>query len=109
MDALGALIERRNNFTLCRTSADAHRQWRQENNTVALWSATNLHKRPPSEGTSLALQAVYDDYRLWCQNNGYPHAVGSTEFRNRLENLGYQCKRRNTGYVILDVSQIKDS
>ena len=105
MDALGALIERGGQFTTCQSIEAAHREWRKENNTVALFAETCLCHTNTAEGRSLPLQVAYDDYSVWCQSNGHARAVASSEFRNRLENLGFSCKRRNNGWVILDVQQ----
>jgi putative DNA primase/helicase len=105
MDALGGLIERGGRFTSCQTIETAHREWRKENNTVALYADTRLCRTNPDEGHSLRLQVAYADYSVWCQSNGHARAVANGEFRKRLENLGFNFKRRNNGFVILDVQQ----
>lgn len=105
MDALGGLIERGGRFTSCQTVETAHREWRKENNTVALYADARLCRTNPDEGHSLPLQVAYADYSVWCQSNGHARAVASGEFRKRLENLSFNCRRRNSGWVILDVRQ----
>jgi phage/plasmid-associated DNA primase len=105
MNALGGLIERSGRFTSCQTIETAHREWRRENNTVALYVDARLCRTNPDESYSLPLQVAYGDYSVWCQANGHARAVASGEFRKRLENLRFDCKRRNSGWVILDVRQ----
>ena len=105
MDTLGGLIERGGRFTACQTIETAHREWREENNTVALYADARLCRTNPDEGHSLPLQVAYADYSVWCQSNGHARAVASGEFRKRLQNLGFDCRRRNNGWVVLDVRQ----
>lgn len=105
MDALGGLIERSGQFTTCQTIEAAHCDWRRETNTVALYADARMCRTNPDDVQSLPLQVAYADYSVWCQSNGHARAVASSEFRKRMENLRFECRRRNNGWVILGVRQ----
>ncbi|MFC0775292.1 DNA primase family protein [Terrimonas alba] len=71
--------------------------YRQQSDSVHLFLSGDEYVK--SNDTFTLLKHIYPDYRVFCQADGYK-ALSKTNFKKRLENLGYTVERKNIGLSV---------
>ena len=84
-------------FTDCQLIKKVVDQYKQEANAAKLF--LDDHDYWSSETQKLPLPDIYQEYRLFCKDNGYS-PLNNINFKRRLENMGVVVVRANTGYKV---------
>ena len=98
LNAYASLIN--NGFEAPPSVIVAKDQWRQNADPVACWVNERLEKIMLEQ---LQSQIAYDDFRAWCDENGYKHRLTHKTFSERLRLLGYEKVRTNKAVFWRDV------
>ena len=98
LNAYASLIN--NGFEAPPSVIVAKDQWRQNADPVACWVNERLEKVMLEQ---LQSQIAYDDFRAWCDENGYKHRLTHKTFSERLRLLGYEKVRTNKAVFWRDV------
>ncbi len=96
MDGLKEVLQNRK-LTECQKGLEIVERYRIESDTVIYFMEECSYK--PSTNHKVPLQDIYQEYRVFCVENGY-RSVSNKVFRKRLENNHYQIKRLGPGNFI---------
>jgi len=96
LDGLNRLI-RQEQFSKCKASEKALREFRKESDSVALFTDEMGYKATPNEWTKA--KPIYEDYRTYCFAEGLK-PLSRKNFHRRLENLGFFSGTRDIGKVL---------
>jgi putative DNA primase/helicase len=95
LDGLRRLLAQEK-FTQSNLVCDQVNTYRRESDSVAMFIDDEGYI--PSFGKHVPLKRMYDDYKLFCTDNGYrPCSIQTTA--NRLRVLRFDVEKRNTGMV----------
>jgi putative DNA primase/helicase len=94
LDGLKRLLMN-NGFTDCQLISATVEQYKHEANAVKLF--LDHYDYWASETQKIPVPDLYHSYREYCRDNGYS-PLNSVNFKRRLENMGINVIRANTGY-----------
>ncbi|MGI8542824.1 MAG: DNA primase family protein [Aridibacter sp.] len=96
LEGLQRLLEQ-GNFTPCEAIDNALKLYRQESDSATMFIEDENYEKSVEDYT--LIKHLYQDYKLYCSDNGYKPLVRKN-FSKRLESNGYFVDRRNVGLVI---------
>lgn len=96
LDGLSRLLKQKR-FSNCQDSDLQIKQYRKQSDSVQMFLDENSYV--PSTDKCITQKELYQSYRSFCLDDGYK-PVNNTNFRKRLDNVGYLTIRRNIGHVV---------
>lgn len=87
-------VLQKNEFTYCRASEEAKKEWRIETDQVGRFI---MERTTPSLDAEIETAVLYEHYKRWVDENGIRSAVNKLNFGKRLERLGYPAKKGSQG------------
>jgi putative DNA primase/helicase len=96
LEGINRLLEQKG-FTFSDTIKATINEFKQQSDSVHLFLAEEGYSRS-TDACSL-LKHIYPEYRNFCTNDGY-RSLSKSNFKKRLENLGYVVERKNIGMTV---------
>jgi len=93
-----------NGFSRCDRAIEALKTFRKESDSVALFIEEFNYQKVSCKENATRLIEIYSEYKTFCTNNGF-RTMSSISLRRRLERLGFECPRINSGKLVFARAQ----